>query len=93
MIKSFGDERTERIFSGVVVRKLDAGLQKQALRRLRYIDAATAIEDLRIPPANRLEKLQGDLKDFYSIRVNDQFRLIFRWDAGNAYDVEFIDYH
>jgi len=63
------------------------------LRRLRYLDAAVMLEDLGVPPSNRLEGLKGDLSGFYSIRVNDQWRLIFRWREGNAYDVEFIDYH
>ncbi|WKL55986.1 type II toxin-antitoxin system RelE/ParE family toxin [Asticcacaulis sp. ZE23SCel15] len=93
MIKSFGDKITEQLFQGLAVRRMDRGLQKQALRRLRYIDAAVTLEDLRIPPANRLEALQGDLKGWYSIRVNDQFRIIFRWIDGEAHDVKLIDYH
>lgn len=93
MIKSFADKTTERLFEGLLIKRMDVGLQKQALRRLRYLDAAAALEDLRIPPPNRLEALSGDRKGFYSIRVNDQWRLVFRWDGGNAFDVEFVDYH
>jgi len=93
MIKSFADKVTEQLFNGLAVKRMDAGLQKQALRRLRYIDAAAALDDLRIPPSNRLEALQGDRRGFYSIRVNDQWRIIFRWEDGSALDVEFLDYH
>lgn len=93
MIKSFADKRTEQIFNGTLVKRVDANLQKKALRRLRYIDAAEKIEDLRIPPSNKLEKKQGDLKDFYAIWVNDQWRIIFKWVDGEARDVQFIDYH
>jgi len=93
MIKSFADKITEQLFSGQLVKRMDAGLQKQALRRLRYIDAAIQLDDLRVPPSNRLEALSGDRKGFYSIRVNDQWRIIFRWESGHALDVEFLDYH
>lgn len=92
MIKSFGDERTEQIFNGLAVKRLPMDLQKQTLRRLQYIDAAEKIEDLRLPPSNRLERKRGDLKDFYAIWVNAQWRIIFRW-ADGAHDVELIDYH
>lgn len=93
MIVNFADKITEQIFSGLVVAKIDLGLQKLALRRLRYIHAASRIEDLMVPPSNRLEKLKGDLKDFYSVRVNNQWRIVFRWQDGKATDVQFIDYH
>lgn len=93
MILSFSDKTTEVIFSGVLVRKIDRNVQKLALRKLRYIDAAIRLDDLKIPPANRLEKLKGDLEGFFSIRVNDQYRIIFKWLDGNASDVKFIDYH
>ena len=93
MIKSFSDKRTAHIFAGRFVKRLDPDVQRQALRRLRYIDAAERLDDLRIPPSNRLAKKQGDLKNFYAIRVNAQWRIIFRWVDGSAYDVEFIDYH
>lgn len=93
MIKGFADKRTEQIFNGKFVKRIDKNLQKKALRRLRYLDAAENIDDLRIPPSNKLEKKQGDLKDFYSIWVNDQWRIIFKWVDGEAREVQFIDYH
>ena len=93
MIESFGDKRTEQIFSGERVTKLDANLQIKVLRRLRYLDAAEQLEDLRIPPSNKLEKKEGDLQDFYAIWVNTQWRIIFRWKDNGAYDVQLIDYH
>jgi toxin HigB-1 len=93
MIKSFADQRTEQIFEGNAVKKLDKILQKKALRRLRYIDAAERIEDLRVPPSNKLEKKVGDLNDFYAIWVNTQWRIIFKWDNGEALDVQLVDYH
>ena len=93
MIKAFADKRTEQIFNGIRVKKFDAALQKKALRRLRYIDAAESIEDLRIPPSNKLEKKDDDLKDFYAIWVNTQWRIIFKWDDGEADDVQLVDYH
>lgn len=93
MILSFADKRTETIFAGRQIKRIDAELQRKALRKLRYIDAAERIEDLRIPPSNRLEKKKGDLKDFYAIWVNTQWRIIFKWKDGSATDVELIDYH
>ena len=93
MIKSFGDKRTEQIFSGRTVKRFAPDLQKKALRRLRYIDAAQTLEDLRVPPSNKLEKKAGDLKDFYAIWINSQWRIIFRWAEGAAHDVQIIDYH
>jgi len=93
MIKTFADKRTGQIFNGIRVKKLDAILQKKALRRLRYIDAAENVEDLRIPPSNKLERKEGDLKDFYAIWVNTQWRIIFKWDDGDAIDVQLVDYH
>jgi proteic killer suppression protein len=93
VIKAFADKRTEQIFNEIRVKKFDASLQKKALRRLRYIDAAESIEDLRVPPSNRLEKKEGDLKDFYAIWVNTQWRIIFKWDDGDAIDVQLVDYH
>lgn len=93
MIASFGNKETETIFQGLLIRKIDKHVQKIALRKLRYIDAAMILNDLNIPPANRLEKLKGDLSEYFSIRVNDQYRIIFKWENGNAYEVEFLDYH
>ncbi len=93
MIKSFADKRTEQIFNGEKVKRLDARLQKKALRRLRYIDAAERIEDLLVPPSNRLEKKEGDLKEFYAIWVNMQWRVIFKWIDNEAHEVQLTDYH
>ena len=93
MIKSFADKRTAQIFEGRKVKRLHVDLQRKALRRLRYIDAAGKIDDLRVPPSNKLEKKQGDLKDFYAIWVNAQWRIIFKWIDGAAHEVKLIDYH
>ena len=93
MIKSFADKRTWQIFDGRLVKKMDANLQKQVLRRLRYIDAAEDIDDLRFPPSNKLEKKEGDLKGHYAIWVNRQWRIIFKWVDGFAHDVKLVDYH
>lgn len=93
MIASFGNKETETIFEGILVKSIDKYVQKTALRKLRYIDAAKSLDDLKIPPANRLEKLKGNLSEFFSIRVNDQYRIIFKWQGGKAFEVEFIDYH
>ena len=93
MIKSFGDKQTKSIFEGIAVKKIPLELQKKALRRLRYLDATKVLEELRRPPSNRLEKLKGDLKEFWSIRVNDQYRIIFKWKDGDSTDVKFTDYH
>jgi len=93
MIISFGSLDTERIWSGERVKKLPNGIQQIGRRKLRMLNNAVDLKDLRIPPANRLEKLSGSFRSFYSIRINDQWRLIFKWDAGNASDVRIIDYH
>lgn len=93
MIKSFRDRDTERLFRREPVKKLGADVQRVALRKLRMLDAAMILDDLRLPPGNRLEKLRGDRKRQHSIRVNQQWRVCFRWRAGNAYDVEIVDYH
>ena len=93
MIVSFNDKKTETIASGQAARKLPGDIQRTALKRLRQLDAATVLDDLRIPPGNRLEALQGNRAGQYSIRINAQWRICFRWDAGNAYDVEIVDYH
>lgn len=92
MIHRFGDERTELIFDEIAVKRPSAELQHKAFNRLRYIDQAERIEDLRTPPSNRLERKKGNLKEFYAIWVNTQWRIIFRWDNG-AHDVQLIDYH
>jgi toxin HigB-1 len=93
MILSFSSEETEKIWNGEFSRKLPPTIQDIARRKLRMINNTYDIADLRIPPANRLEKLSGRLKDFYSIRINDQGRVIFKWEAGNASLVNIVDYH
>ncbi len=93
MIRSFGSKETEGVWNGDVQRKLPRTIQETARRKLRMIHNAQDIADLRIPPANRLERLAGRLKDFYSIRINDQWRIIFKWQSGNASEVEIIDNH
>lgn len=93
MIKSFDCKETERIFNRGFSRKIPHDIQKVAMRKLWMIDAATHIEDLRIPPANQLKLLKGQLKKFHSIRINDQWRVIFIWKENNAFDVKIIDYH
>ncbi len=93
MIVSFGNKETERIWQGEVSRKLPNEIQQIIRRKLRMINNSIDVNDLRIPPANRLEKLKGGLKDYYSIRINDQWRIIFKWNGGNASEVEVTDYH
>jgi toxin HigB-1 len=93
MIISFGNSDTESVWTGNRVKKLPIEIQNIGRRKLRMINNSVDIADLRIPPANRLEKLSGKLKDYYSIRVNDQWRIIFKWNSGNAFEVEIIDYH
>jgi proteic killer suppression protein len=93
MIRSFRDKETERLFRRQPVKKLPQSLQRAALRKLLLLDAAETLDDLRAPPGNRLEKLTGDRAGEYSIRVNNQWRVCFRWSEGNADDVEIVDYH
>ena len=93
MIKSFADRDTERLFRRERVKRLGADIQGVALRKLRILDAATRLDDLRIPPANRLEKLKGDRAGQHSIRINRQWRVCFVWKDGDAHDVEIVDYH
>ena len=93
MIKSFHDKETERIFSRHFSRRFPRNLHRVAWRKLAVLDAAERLEDLRVPPGNRLEKLSGDREGQYSIRINDQWRVCFRWSEGDAYDVEITDYH
>ncbi len=92
MIQSFGDKRTERLFWDGVVREFRS-IAPRAKRKLEAINAASRLEDLRVPPSNRLEKLKGDLGDFYSIRINDQWRIIFKWLNGEPHAVQIVDYH
>jgi len=93
MIKSFRCRETEKLFKREPVLKFSADMQRGALRRLMLLDAAERLEDLRKPPGNRLEKLFGNRQGQYSIRINDQWRICFRWQQGDAYDVEIVDYH
>ena len=93
MIKSFIDKETEKVFRRSFSRKLPHDIQRAALRRLTYLHAAESISDLRSPPANRLEKLAGEREGQHSIRINQQWRICFLWQDGNAYDVEIVDYH
>jgi proteic killer suppression protein len=93
MIKSFRDKETERLFSRQYSRHFPANLHRVAWRKLAILDAAEQLEDLRVPPGNRLEKLSGDRQGQYSIRINDQWRICFEWREGNAYKVEIMDYH
>ncbi|RJR38720.1 MAG: type II toxin-antitoxin system RelE/ParE family toxin [Desulfobacteraceae bacterium] len=93
MIKSFKDKETEKIYSRELSRKLPGDIQQVALRKLRMLNNAKTLNDLRTPPANRLEKLGGDRVDQHSIRVNDQWLICFIWKGGNAFDVEISDYH
>ena len=93
MIISFGNSDTEQIWLGNVVKRLPMEIQHIGRRKLRMINNSVDLADLRIPPSNRLEKLRGKLKEFYSIRINDQWRIIFKWSPGMATEVEIIDYH
>lgn len=93
MIKSFADTETQKVFSRQFSRKLPLDIQSTALRKLRMLNNAHAVKDLVSPPANRLEKLGGNREGQYSIRINDQWRVCFIWDDGNAHHVEIVDYH
>lgn len=93
MIKSFADKETEKIYYQTFSRKLPQSIQRVALRKLIMIDNAGCLEDLRVPPANRLEALHGDREGQYSIRINDQYRICFAVDGNCFYDVEVVDYH
>lgn len=93
MIRSFRSKETERIFSRERARRLPSDIQQVALRKLRMLNRAVTLQDLRVPPANRLEKLSGGRTGQYSIRINDQWRICFEWKEGNADNVEIVDYH
>jgi len=93
MIQTFSSRETERLFNRQPVKRFAQPVQRSALRKLLILDAAESLDDLQNPPGNRLEKLHGDRNGQYSIRVNDQWRICFRWKAGDAYDVEMTDYH
>ena len=93
MIRSFANAETEKVFHRQFSRKLPSDIQQIALRKLRMLNNAHAVNDLRSPPANRLEKLDKDRAGQHSIRINDQWRVCFTWQDGDAYDVEIVDYH
>ena len=93
MIKSFRCKETEKLFLRRRSTRLPADLQRLSLRKLLLLDAAEKLEDLRVPTGNRMEKLRGNRRGQYSIRINDQRRICFRWSDGNAYEVEMVDYH
>jgi toxin HigB-1 len=93
MIINFGTKETEKIWNGIRVSKLPNEIQEIGRRKLRMLNNSQNITDLTVPPSNKLEKLRGKMKDFYSIRIINQWRIIFKWDNGNASEVEIIDYH
>ena len=93
MIRSFKSKETEKIFNRERSQKLPSDIQQVALRKLRMLNRAVTLQDLRVPPANRLEKLSGDRTGQYSIRINDQWRICFEWVDGDAQNVEIVDYH
>lgn len=93
LIRSFGDRETERLARRGRVKRWSPDLQRAALRKLRMLDAAVVLDDLRVPPGNRLERLKGDRAGQHSIGINDQWRICFHWIDGDAHDVEIVDYH
>ncbi len=93
MIQSFSCIETERLWSGRLSRKLPADIQQRALAKLNMIDAADTLDDLKLPPSNRLHELKDDRAGQHSISINMKWRICFRWNNGNAYDVEIVDYH
>jgi proteic killer suppression protein len=93
MITSFGTKETEKIWNGDRVRNLPQEIQQIGRRKLRMLNNSQNLIDLKVPPSNKLEKLSGKMRDFYSIRINDQWRIVFKWDDGNSSDVTIMDYH
>lgn len=93
MIRSFGGKDTERLWRREPVRSIDPRIHRVALRKLRQVGSAESIEDLRVPPGNRLEALKGDRAGQHSIRINDQWRICFRWTDAGPEEVEIVDYH
>ena len=93
MITSFGTKETEKIWNGDRVKNLPPEIQQIGRRKLRMLNNSQNLIDLKIPPSNKLEKLSGKMNDFYSIRINDQWRIVFNWDDGNSSDVTIMDYH
>jgi proteic killer suppression protein len=93
MIRSFNSKESEKVWKGIRSASLPGDIQEIARRKLRMLNNAVDMKDLAIPPANRLEKLKGEYKDYHSIRINDQWRIIFKWEKGHSSQVEIIDYH
>lgn len=93
MIRTFADKEAEKLWQGTPSRKLPTDIQQVARRKLRMLNNAATLDDLRVPPANRLEALKGDRKGQHSIRINDQWRICFQWKDGDALSVEITDYH
>ncbi len=93
MISSFKNKETQKIWDGERVKSIPNDIQEIGRRKLRMLNNSQSLADLIIPPSNKLEKLKGTLKDFYSIRINNQWRIVFKWKDGNAKEVEIIDYH
>jgi proteic killer suppression protein len=93
MIISFGSKETEKIWNGYRVKNLPNDIQQTVRRKLRMLNNSQNLLDLRIPPSNKMEKLSGKMKDFYSIRINDQWRIVFKWEDGNTMEVTITDYH
>jgi proteic killer suppression protein len=93
MIRSWGSKETKKVWDGIRSTKLPLEIQRIGRRKLRMINNSQNLDDLKIPPANKLEKLSGKLKNYYSIRINDQWRIIFKWIEDHSYKVEILDYH
>lgn len=93
MIISFGNKETGKIWGGERVKKLPNEIQEVGRRKLRMLNNSQHLNDLMIPPSNKLEKLKGNLKEYYSIRINSQWRIVFKWENGNSFEVQIIDYH
>jgi proteic killer suppression protein len=93
MIQSFGSKETEKIWEGFRSKKLPDDIQHIARRKLRMLNNSVSLNDLIVPPSNKLEKLKGKWNDYHSIRINDQWKIVFRWEKGHSFDVEIIDYH
>lgn len=93
MIQSFGSKETEKVWEGIRSKKLPEEIQRIARRKLRMLNNSIDLNDLTTPPSNKLERLKGKMKDYYSIRINDQWRIIFIWENGHSFEAEIIDYH
>lgn len=93
MIKTFADAGTEKLFAGIPSRRLPPDIQRAARRKLLQLDAADRLDIMRLPPGNRLEALKGDRRGQHSLRINDQWRLCFRWQDADVYEIEIVDYH